>query len=250
MLEALRSLAVEAGELILGRHGRASLAITDKADGSPVTDADRASHAFLVEALPDLVDEPVLSEEGAEVPYEERRRWDSFWVIDPLDGTQDFILQTQDFCVNVARIVGGRPVLGVIHAPALGVTWGAAAGGGAWRWDERGRRALRLGAREGAIVGLESRTHPNPEVTAFLRAHGVTEIRRRGASTKYGMLAEGEADLYAALGGPWVWDVAAGDVLLGEAGGLISDLDGSPLRYDQPSLQMPHFAARHPRVPL
>lgn len=250
MLEELRELAEEAGRIILRRYGRASLAITDKLDGSPVTDADRASHDFLIEALPGLLDEPVLSEEGREVPFEERRAWSSFWVVDPLDGTQDFILQTEDFCVNIARVVEGRPVLGLIHAPALGLTWAAEQDGGAWRWDQDGRRPIQVGAREGPRVGLESRTHPNPKVIEFFRAHGVTEFQKRGASTKYGLIAEGAADLYAAFGGPWVWDVAAGDILLAEAGGVVSALDGSPLRYDQPSLQMPPFVARHPRVSL
>jgi 3'(2'), 5'-bisphosphate nucleotidase len=250
VLEEIRALAQEAGEIILKRYGRASLAVTDKADGSPVTDADRASHDFLTAALPKLIAEPVLSEEGVDVAFEERRSWGSFWVIDPLDGTQDFILQTEDFCVNIARVVAGRPVLGIIYAPALGITWGAEQGAGAWRWDAGGRRRIETGLREGPLVGLESRTHPNPKVLDFFRTHGVTDIQKRGASTKYGLIAEGAADLYAAFGGPWVWDVASGDIILAEAGGFVSALDGSPLRYDQPSLQMPHFVARHPRVAL
>lgn len=250
MLEDLRAVAEEAGRLIMRRYRRASLAISDKPDGSPVTDADRASHAFLAAELPTLANEPVLSEEGTEVPFEERRAWRSFWVVDPLDGTKDFIQETEDFCVNIARVEDGRPVMGLIHAPALGITWAAEHGGGAWRWNAEGRQRVRAETREGPIVGLESRTHPNPKVNEYLVARGVAEFRQRGASTKYGLIAEGAADVYAAFGGPWVWDVAAGDVLLAEAGALISSLAGETLRYDEASLQMPHFVARHPRFRL
>jgi 3'(2'), 5'-bisphosphate nucleotidase len=241
-LAHLVSLVRAAGRATLQFYGRA-VPVEHKADASPVTTADRVAHELLSEALrawdPTI---PIISEEGDIPPIEERRDWRRFWLVDPLDGTKEFLQGNGEFTVNVALIDGGRPVLGAISAPALDVLYFAGDGLGAWK-REGGRAAVRLlsrNPRPGEPVRvIESRSHPSPELEEFLRALPISGRVKAGSSLKFCRVAEGNADVYPRLGPTMEWDVAAGDCIFrnsGEHGPRYS-----PLVYNRPDLRIPSF---------
>jgi len=216
-----------------------------KADQSPLTAADRASHAIIMQRLQQLWDFPVLSEESREVPWETRRQWKTFWLVDPLDGTKEFIKRNGEFTVNIALIEQGRPVLGVVFAPELDRLFAGAAGRGSFVEDKGLRRpiATRQPPAEGLTV-VASRSHGDAEaLAAFLDGRKVARQTNAGSSLKLCLVAAGEADVYPRLGRTMEWDIAAGDAVLRAAGGCVHELDGSPLRYGKADFANPHFAA-------
>ena len=247
MLEILCKIAREAGRAILA-HYDGPVEVTDKADRSPLTEADRASHAVitrrLAEAFPGI---PVLSEEGRDIPYDERRRWKRFWLVDPLDGTKEFIQKNGEFTVNIALVDQGVPVIGVVYVPAQGVLYWGVRGHGAWKQEDAGPprpiRVRRADPERGYTV-VESRSHPSAELEAYLKDLPVAERIPAGSSLKFCAVAEGRADLYPRLGPTMEWDTAAAQAVLEAAGGRVEDLEGRPLRYNKPDLRNPHFVAR------
>lgn len=241
-------IALEAGRIIM-RVFHSSVEIDMKADRSPLTNADRAAHRCIVNGL-NPTGIPILSEEGQEIPFAERRSWTRFWMVDPLDGTREFINRKTDFTVNIALIEEGRPVLGVVHVPATGVTYAAASGQGAVRINGEGQRErLPIAREDGPLRVVASRSHMSPETEAFCEGlrvkHGDIEIRSKGSSLKLCMIAEGSADIYPRLAPTMEWDTAAADAVVRECGGSVTDAtSGEPLQYNKENLLNPFFIVR------
>lgn len=251
--EGVVAVAREAGAAIMAAYGQ-GIAVRAKADDSPVTAADMAAHRCIVDGLARLTpDIPVLSEESAHaVPPERRRSWSRFWLVDPLDGTREFIRGNGEFTVNIALVDDGVPVFGVIQAPATGVVWHGVPGQGAFRIDDGGRR--RVATRRPATPPLRvaaSRSHLDPRTVAILRRVGEHDTLGLGSSLKFCLLAEGGMDAYPRLGPTSEWDTAAGQAILEAAGGCLLDLGGRPFRYNQRDtlLNGPFIALGDPDLP-
>ena len=240
-------LALEAGQAIMAFYRRGA-AVRTKADSSPVTEADEAADRLIVrglrEAAPDI---PVVSEEGTcRAPAGGR-----FWLVDPLDGTREFIGRTGEFTVNVALIEGGRPVLGVLHAPALDETYVADGAGGAVRIEggAAARPVRTRGVPEEGPVVVASSAHRDAETDAFIAERRPSRIARAGSALKFGLLARGAADLYPRFGRTMEWDTAAGHAVLAAAGGDVRTADGGALRYGKPGFVNPPFVASGAPLP-
>jgi len=231
VLDACRA----ASEKILEIYRQADFDIERKDDASPLTAADMASHRTLVSALEALTpDIPVLSEESAEVTFETRRHWDRLWVVDPLDGTREFIKRNGEFTINVALVENQRPVLGVIAIPVTGLAYSGIVGSQARRWrDWRVSEpiATRRPPASPAVV-LGSRSHANPRTEAYFGMLGPHEKIGRGSALKFCAVAEGEADFYPRLGPTSEWDTAAGEAIVTAAGGRVWLPDGREMRYN------------------
>ncbi len=243
-LEALAAIARAAGDLILQVY-EGEIAVRDKGDRSPVTEADERAEALIVPALQALdASIPVVAEEAVaagRVPQVGER----FWLVDPLDGTKEFISRNGEFTVNIALVERGQPRLGVVLAPALGRLFAGAVGEGAWLEEGGQRRTIvaRLPPAAGLSV-VASRSHGDAAaLEAFLAGRRVAGLVSAGSSLKLCLLAAGEADLYPRLGRTMEWDIAAGHAVLAAAGGRVLDLAGEPLRYGKPGFENPHFAA-------
>jgi len=246
-IDRIVRIAEDAGRAILEVYSR-EFAVEWKDDASPLTAADLAAHRVIVEGLSKITPGvPILSEEASEVPWLERSRWRSFWLVDPLDGTREFVKRNGEFTVNIALIEAHRPVLGVVHAPALGRTAWAQRGAGAFQRDGVAGvvQALRVAPRsEPPWRVMGSRSHRNSETARFLDAHGPTEVTPLGSSLKFVEIAAGVADVYARLGPTSEWDTAAGQCVLECAGGAVVDLDGRSLDYNaRATLINPSFLA-------
>jgi 3'(2'), 5'-bisphosphate nucleotidase len=247
LLEAVVTIAEDAGRRILDVYDGHELDVTAKGDGSPLTAADRAAHELIVERLaavsPSL---PVLSEESVGVDHAVRAAWSRFWLVDPLDGTKEFIKRNGEFTVNIALIDEGRPVLGVVYVPVSGVAYLAASGHGAWK--QRGGRREPIQARRysgGRATVVASRSHSGPEVDRFLARlkarEGDYETASMGSSLKLCLVAEGAADVYPRLGPTSEWDTAAAQCVVEAAGGTVIDLHGVSLRYNKVDILNPWF---------
>ena len=246
MLEEIRMIAREAGEAILSVSAR-NFSVELKADRSPVTEADRAADRIICTGLARLRPAlPVLSEESAVTPWAQRRRWKRYWLVDPLDGTREFVKGNGEFTVNIALIEGHRAVLGVVLAPALSLEFCGALDLGAWRREADGPpEATRVCRRPPAPLRvMGSRSHPGPGLSAYLRKLGSHRITPMGSSLKACLVADGQADIYPRLGHTWEWDTAAAQAILESAGGGMIDLAGQPLRYNtKDRLTNPQFLA-------
>ena len=247
-LDPVIAIARAAGGEILA-HYADTIASRRKADGSPVTAADHAAEAAIVAGLAALDPGcPVVSEElveGGQIPDIAAR---AFWCVDPLDGTKEFIARTDEFVVCIARIEHGAPVLGVLYAPALDVTYAAAGPGSAIKIERTGERrpiAARVVPADGAVV-LDSRSHRDgAELDRWLAEHHrVRERRVCGSALKFGLVAEGAADIYARFGNTSEWDTAAGHAVLEAAGGSVLGFDGARLAYGKPKFLNHGFVAR------
>ena len=234
--EAILALAHEAASAILHVYG-AAFEVERKADASPLTEADLAAHRCIVEGLERLTpDIPVLSEESAEeVPTLLRRQWPQLWLVDPLDGTREFVKRNGEFTVNIALIDDGVPVFGVIQAPVTGAMWHAQRGGGAFRRaGDAGDTTIRT--RVPATAPLQvaaSRSHRDPRTQAMLDRIGDAAPVALGSSLKFCRLAEGGMDVYPRFGPTSEWDTAAGQCILEAAGGCVIDREGRAFRYNQ-----------------
>lgn len=242
------------------RAGGAALEVYDtdfgvsyKEDRSPVTEADLRSHGVIKKALAELApDTPLLSEEGRDIVYDQRRGWREFFLVDPLDGTKEFIKRNGEFTVNIALIRDGSPAMGIIFVPVLGVMYYALKGHGAFRQAGGGEpekiAVNRKPSAQGLVVAT-SRSHASAELEKYLEGFKVKERVSRGSSLKFCLVAEGKADLYPRLGPTWEWDTAAGHAILEEAGGSVVDLHGAPLRYNKKSLKHAGFVAWYLALP-
>jgi 3'(2'), 5'-bisphosphate nucleotidase len=243
----LIDIAHRAGDAIMAVYASADAKATTKGDGSPLTAADLAAQAVIAPALTRLTpDITVLSEESAQAPYETRRSWRRSWVVDPLDGTKEFLGRSGEFTVNIALVEDGRPVLGVVHAPAISRSYWGAVGSGAFRTDAVGtERAVRVSRREGDRPWrvVASKSHNTPETDAFLARLGPHERVAMGSSLKLCLVADGSADLYPRFGPTSEWDTAAAHAVVTAAGGRVVTIDGDELRYNKADILNPHFIA-------
>lgn len=254
LLDEIVATAHRAGEAIMEIYAT-DFAHETKADETPVTAADLAAETVIETALADLTpDIPVVAEEAAaegRVPAGDLSR---FWLVDPLDGTREFLERNGEFTVNIALIEDGKPVLGVIHAPALDMTCSGIAGRGAVRIRNAGpveRLAVRA-APPGGLTIVASRHHGDRiAIDRLLAGRPVAEWKQVGSSLKFCLIAAGEADLYPRFGRTMEWDTAAGHAILAAAGGTVLKLpDRTPLRYGKPGWENPHFVALVPGVSL
>ena len=244
LLNDVIDLATDAGERILDIY-QTDFDITQKEDDSPLTAADMAAHNAIVAGLSILTPElPILSEESAKIPFEERQQWQTYWLVDPLDGTREFIKRNGEFTVNIALIDHHESILGVIYTPVSGLTYYAARGHGAYKRIKDGE-ATRIHTRKkapGRTTVAGSRSHRGDSLKAFLAHLGDYDIISMGSSLKSGLVAEGKADIYPRLGPTSEWDTAAAHCIVDEAGGRITKTDLSPLLYNtKESLLNPEF---------
>jgi 3'(2'), 5'-bisphosphate nucleotidase len=224
-------LARQAGQAILEIYD-SDFAVEHKEDRSPLTAADLAAHRVIVAGLAALTPQlPVLSEESAEIPYQERASWTRYWLVDPLDGTREFVKRNGEFTVNIALIAQQRPVLGVVQAPVTGELWFGWTGGGAFgqRADGAAQR-LRTRPRAQPLIVPGSRSHGSEREADLLSRVAPFEKLPLGSSLKFCRIAEGAADLYLRLGPTSEWDTAAAQCVLEQAGGGVIDFDGNALR--------------------
>ena len=230
---ALVPLAEHAGAAIMTVY-RGDFTVERKLDDSPVTLADLESQRIILEGLKRLTPEvPVLSEESAHAPWHERRAWRELWVVDPLDGTREFVKRNGDFTINISLVVEHEPVLGIVAAPAQRQIYWGAAGTGAFRIEGNSppsRIEIAPPATPIRVVG--SRSHVSPRTAAYLARLPAYEMTGIGSALKFCRLAEGRADLYPRFGPTSEWDTAAGQALLEAAGGHVTRMDGHRLRYN------------------
>ncbi|MBC7921439.1 MAG: 3'(2'),5'-bisphosphate nucleotidase CysQ [Ferruginibacter sp.] len=243
--QIVHDIARRAGERILAIYEDEAVAqrVDLKADQSPLTLADRESHRIIVTELQKHYPAvPVLSEEGQLTEYEVRRHWPRYWLVDPLDGTREFIQRNGEFTVNIALVEQNRPVAGVIYAPTLRRLYFATPAAGAYR-QEAGHPAIpiRVSGKTEALTVVRSRSHGTPEEDQVLRGYAIGEQVTVGSSLKFCLIAEGTADLYYRHGPTMEWDTAAGQAILQIAGGTVAQLDGSPVQYNKFSLVNPGF---------
>jgi 3'(2'), 5'-bisphosphate nucleotidase len=257
MTATLTRLAREAGAAIMAVYAAPDFGARAKADASPVTDADLAADAILVAGLaaayPDI---PVVTEERAETHADgvgESGAAAAHFLVDPLDGTKEFVGRRGDFTVNVALIENGVPVAGVVYAPATGRLFRTDHGGGAVEEAEDGvaRPVAAMRADPAALRVVASKSHRDPATDAYIARYAVADFRSAGSSLKFCLIATGEADLYPRLGRTMEWDTAAGHAVLAAAGGTVVRFDDrTPLRYGKAGRDNPHFIAHGPGVVL
>ena len=244
LLDSVILIVRAAGELVMAVY-RTDFEVRSKDDASPVTEADARAEALIVPALKALLPGvPVIAEEAV-AAGDAVQTGPRFWLVDPLDGTREFIGRNGEFTVNVALVEAGRAVLGVVLAPAIDRLFAGAAGLGAFVEEAGARRpiACRPPPAQGLTV-VASRSHADPAaLDAFLAGRHVAELRSAGSSLKLCLIAAGEADLYPRLGRTMEWDIAAGHAILAAAGGRIEDVHGSTLHYGKPGFENPHFVA-------
>ncbi len=238
-----------AGGAILKIYHGEDFGIEIKADESPLTRADRAANDIIVAGLRDLPTVyPIVSEENKQIPYAERKDFHRFWLVDPLDGTKEFIKRNGDFTVNIALIQAGTPILGLVYVPVTDELFVGTRGGGAFLVGPAGRevplRAAAFALTDPGLRVLASRSHLSPETEAYLGGLNRPETVSRGSSLKFIELARGAAHLYPRLAPTMEWDTGAAHVILREAGGSVIDQEsGEPLRYNKEVLRNPHFIA-------
>lgn len=263
LIPSLLRISRDAGTAILEVYG-SDFAVEHKDDRSPLTLADRRSHEVIVAGLSGLegMHIPILSEEGKSMPFEERRGWEIFWLVDPLDGTKEFIKRNGEFTVNIALIRENRPILGVIYVPVKGLFYFGAQGLGSFRlpvlsFDDRASVDAVIGMATGlpdadaafryTVAG--SRSHMSPDTEAYISTlreqHGDIDFISAGSSLKFCLVAEGRAQVYPRFGPTMEWDTAAGQAIVEQAGGEILRADtGEPLSYNKEALLNPFFIAR------
>lgn len=244
LLDRLIPVVRDAGRVILDVYAT-DFEVRGKDDASPVTEADERAEAVIVKALAKLAPEvPVVAEEAVAagtIPAVD----ELFWLVDPLDGTKEFISRNGEFTVNVALVENGTPTIGVVLAPALDRLFAGAEGSGAFVEDGGVRRTIKV--RRPPATGLTvvaSRSHGDPAALAdFLQGRPIAELKNAGSSLKLCLVAAGEADMYPRLGRTMEWDIAAGHAVLIAAGGSVRTVEGRPLSYGKPGFDNPHFVA-------
>ncbi|MCL4141135.1 UNVERIFIED_CONTAM: hypothetical protein GTU68_040892 [Idotea baltica] len=249
LLETLVDIAREAGKEILEIYADETTfdRVDFKADDSPLTLADKAAHEIIAERLgkatPDI---PILSEEGKKIAYEERSEWAQFWMVDPLDGTKEFIKRNGEFTVNIALVENGAVIMGCVHVPVQNTTYYASKGEGSFivRGDDAAEKisASTFKMDDKGLRIVCSRSHMSPEVEAYIGQFDAPEAVSMGSSLKLVMIAEGKADIYPRLAPTMEWDTAAAQIIVEEAGGtVINHETGNPVNYNKENLLNPHF---------
>lgn len=244
-------VAERAGLAIMEIYRSGDFGTEDKPDKTPLTKADRAAHEIIAQRLGKLTpDIPILSEEGKEIPYNERESWDRLWIVDPLDGTKEFLKKNDEFTVNIALVEKGEPVLGVIQVPACEESFIGLVNSGAL-YIEGGGKPEKIACRTADpanLVAMRSRSHAKPAEEALHKALNVRETVAAGSSLKFCRIAQGKADLYFRAGPTSEWDTAAGHAILQAAGGNVRTPQG-PLPYNRKDIINPPFLCLGPGVP-
>jgi 3'(2'), 5'-bisphosphate nucleotidase len=235
------SIAKLAGKAILNIYYDAdfSRVVDFKSDNSPLTLADKAAHEVIVAQLEEVYPEiPIISEEGAEIPYEVRKEYQKYWLVDPLDGTKEFIKRNGEFTVNIALIENGVPVLGVVHLPVVDVTYYGGKESGAFLTEGALEpRQIKINYNDSNRIAVRSKSHPSPEEEVVLEQYQVVESISRGSSLKFCMVAEGKADIYYRHGPTMEWDTGAGQAVVEAAGGkVLAGTGPDPFTYNKPSM--------------
>lgn len=245
-IRAVIGIARHAGEAIMAVYGR-DFEVQHKADASPLTAADLAAHRCIVDGLHALTPGiPVLSEESAQLPWDERRTWERYWLVDPLDGTREFVKRNGEFTVNIALIDRHHSVMGVVLAPVTGNLYYASLDAGAFAQmgDSPQPVSIRTRPAISPLIVAGSRSHGSDRQAALLAGIGDYQTVPMGSSLKFCLIASGQADLYLRAGLTSEWDTAAAQCVLEQAGGAVTQLDGTPLRYNtKDSLLNPEFLA-------
>jgi 3'(2'), 5'-bisphosphate nucleotidase len=240
-ISELCTIAVEAGKAILEIYNSDDLGVELKSDNSPLTLADLASHNLIKQKLTSLYpDIPILSEEGKEIDFNERKSWDKFWLIDPLDGTKEFINRNGDFTVNIALVENKKPVLGVIHVPVTNETYFGDIENGSYKIEEeKVAKSIHVSSKSAdeELTVVQSRSHSGEEESEFYSKYKIKERFSRGSSLKICMVAEGKAELYFRSGPTWEWDTAAGHAILEAAGGYMINKYKSAIVYNKQILK-------------
>lgn len=237
-LDFLAAVVKQAGQAVLEVYNT-EFEVQRKEDHSPLTQADMRSHRIIADELrsryPGI---PVLSEEGKAVPFEVRSGWDRFWLVDPLDGTKEFVKRNGEFTINIALVEGQAPVVGVIYIPVQDRLFVADVRKGCWEMEAGGPRRLEVAKppENGPVRIVRSRSHPAPGLERLLDLMPCHEIVNRGSSLKFCAVACGEADFYPRFGPTWEWDTAAGHAIVTAAGGTMVEFSGEPFLYNKPSL--------------
>ncbi len=238
------TIAKQASEKILAVYNT-EFDVTSKEDNTPLTEADMAAHHVISEGLHQLTPEiPILSEESVDIPFTVRKQWNRYWLVDPLDGTREFVKRNGEFTVNIALIDNHRAILGVIHTPVSGVLYYASNQDGAFK-QMPGKEPVAIRTRNkqaSPTLVAGSRSHRGSSLKEFLEKLGEHEIVSMGSSLKSCLVAEGSVDIYPRLGPTSEWDTAAAQCIVENAGGKLLDLSMQPLLYNKKnSLLNPHF---------
>ncbi len=242
LLNNVIKIAQQAGKEILTVYHSDDFNVELKGDNSPLTRADINAHNLIQAALEKLTpDTPILSEESKKIPYEIRSTWNKFWMVDPLDGTKEFVNRNDEFTVNIALLEDNKPVLGVVHIPVLDISYSAAKGLGAFVGERRIKANNNL---ENAVKILASKSHLSKETQILLDKISKdykVEILNKGSALKLCYVADGQADFYPRLGPTMEWDTAAAQVVVEQAGGFVTTIDAKPLSYNKENLLNPSF---------
>ncbi|WP_457786667.1 3'(2'),5'-bisphosphate nucleotidase CysQ [Geobacillus sp. Geo 8.1] len=254
----LLKISLDAGKEILQVYEN-DFNVESKEDDSPLTLADKKSHETIVKGLSSLYPNiPVLSEEGKSIPYETRKEWNYFWLVDPLDGTKEFIKKNGEFTVNIALIEAGKPVVGVIYAPVLDTAYFAKKSVGSFKLANASTVEIQddvelvnasvrlpLETKKEKISVVASRSHLSPETEEYIHKikekYGEVDITSAGSSLKFCLVAEGKADVYPRFAPTMEWDTAAGQAIVEQAGGIVVKIDREPLAYNKENLLNPWF---------
>ena len=246
-IEQLIHTAYAAGKEIMEIYESDDLGIESKPDESPLTKADKAANEIICAGLAKITPNiPIISEENIEIPYSQRKDYEYLWMVDPLDGTKEFIKRNGEFTINIALIHNQKSIAGIVYTPVLDKMYYAIKGEGAYIIEDN--EQVPLVANEFRITddGLKivcSRSHLNEATKAFVDNYTNPELITKGSSLKFLILAEGGAELYPRIAPTMEWDTAAAHIILTESGGRISQLDGTPLLYNKKNLLNPHFIA-------
>ena len=237
-IDKLAEIAKTAGAKIMEIYAYTDFSgIVDfKADNSPLTLADKEANAIIEAKLRALYTFPIISEEGKNIPYELRRGWKEFWLVDPLDGTKEFIKRNGEFTVNIAFMKNNKPVIGVIYAPVLDILYVGVVGKGAYKIESGVRSEIKTNQRKTKLIAVGSRSHSSPEDESVLQNYDIVDKISIGSSLKFCLLAEGKADLYFRSGPTMEWDTAAGQAILEAARGKMYNQMGNEFIYNKESL--------------
>lgn len=249
LIPELQKTAREAGEAILNIYRSDDFGVENKSDKSPVTTADKAANEIICHKLKTLPEPfPIISEENNQIPYEERKNWKLCWLVDPLDGTKEFIKRNDEFCINIALIENGKSILGFIHNPCKKESYWAAKGHGAFKIKNGYQQLMHVSdfcETDEFLNIVCSRSHMNAPTLEYLKRFREPNIVFMGSALKFMMLANGDAHLYPKIGRTSEWDTAAAQIILEEAGGELLNFDTlQSLTYNKENLQNPSFLAR------
>ena len=255
MIQTVIDIAVEAGNAILEIY-KNDFSVEIKSDNSPLTIADKNANEIIVAGLKQLDPTiPIISEENKLMDYTIRKNWTKCWIVDPLDGTKEFIKKNGEFTVNIALVDKGIPVLGVVHVPAQNITYYAESGVGSFKIENGKTTKLQIRklADDGVLKIVGSRSHQTPELLAYVEQQkskfSKVDFVAAGSSLKFCLLAEGKADVYPRLGPTMEWDTCAGQIVATEAGAVVLRFDNNDaLLYNRENLLNPFFIVKHPEL--